>query len=454
MLEKTVQLLDLHPDLSIVYTDITHFGAVDRTFQLPDFDAAEIPHNNQLNYCSLYRYEVWERCGGYRSFRWGYEDWDFWVGCAAAGLRATRIPEPLLLYRVKQSSMYTAALAHDDELRARIVLNHPQLYSPERVDEAQSLLTEHPDPLSPGAPLVSVIIPTHNNRPELLCEALRSVLAQTMQDFEIIVVNDAGVDVSPWVRSVEDLGRIRILQNLQNNGISAARNVGIRASRGKYIAYLDDDGQFYPHHLADLVEAAETSGFALVYSDGFQASHYDSDGYTSIERSHDYPGSFELRDLLACNQLPLNCVLHLRSCIDKVGGFDETLGAYEDWDMWLRLFHNFQYSHVRQATCDYCIQQGLASMTNAKGLALYFAMKIIHRRYLNLSPSRFATRKLQKKALRTLSAELYRRGVTIEPWDKIKFILSRKDVVLRAKGKVKRLLSLLRYGRSSSTVNT
>ena len=128
MLEKTVRMLKLHPDVSIVYTDVTHFGAVDRTLQLPDFSAAKIPHNNQLNYSSLFRYEVWERCGGYRSFRWGYEDWDFWVGCSAAGLRAIRIPESLLLYRVKKTSMYTEALAHDDELRARIVLNHPQLY--------------------------------------------------------------------------------------------------------------------------------------------------------------------------------------------------------------------------------------------------------------------------------------------------------------------------------------
>ena len=279
MLEKTVRLLELHRDVSIVYTDITHFGAVNRTFQCSDFDAAKIPHNNQLNYCSLYRYEVWERCGGYRTFRWGYEDWDFCVGCAAAGLRATRIPEPLLLYRVKKSSMYTEALAHDDELRARIVLNHPQLYPANRVAEAQALLTEHPDTLPPGAPLVSVIIPTRN-RPELLCEALRSVLAQSMQDFEIIVVNDAGVDVRPWVSALGETVQIRVLQNLQNQGISATRNVGIRASRGKYIAYLDDDGQFYPDHLAVLVETAESSGFALLYSDGCQASRYDSDGYT------------------------------------------------------------------------------------------------------------------------------------------------------------------------------
>ena len=184
MLEKTVRLLDSDPGIAIAYTDITHFGAINRTIQAAEFDAKKIPINNQLNCCSLYRREAWECSGGYRSLYWGYEDWDFWVGCAAAGSRATRAPESLLLYRVKDASRDTVAVSHDRELRARIVLNHPELYSPAKVKEARSLLVAHPEPLSPGAPLVSVIVPTHN-RPELLCEALRSILAQTMQDFEI-----------------------------------------------------------------------------------------------------------------------------------------------------------------------------------------------------------------------------------------------------------------------------
>jgi glycosyltransferase involved in cell wall biosynthesis len=301
--------------------------------------------------------------------------------------------------------------------------------------------------------MVSVIIPTHN-RPELLCEALRSVLAQTMQEFEVIVVNDAGVDVRPWVRSVEDSGRFRILQNVQNQGLPAARNIGIRASRGKYIAYLDDDDQFYPHHLAVLVEAAETSGLALVYSDGCQALHYDCDGQTVIERSLVYPGNFELSDLLVSTQFPVNCVLHLRSCIDKVGGFDESLGSHEDWDMWVRLFHNFQYSHVRQTTCEYRIQRDRVSITNNKRLDFYHTMKTIHRRHLCLSPSRAITRKLQKNALRTLSSELYRSGKPVEPWDKLRFMLRREDAALRAKGMVKRMLSLVRHGHSSSMNKT
>jgi glycosyltransferase involved in cell wall biosynthesis len=422
MLEKTVGLLESNPGIAIAYTDLTHFGAVNRTIQAAEFDAAKIPRNNQLNYCSLYRYEVWECCGGYRSFLGGYEDWDFWVGCAAAGLRAVRIPEPLLLYRVKQESMYTAALARDGELRARIVLNHPYLYSPERVAQARSLLAGHPEPSSPGAPLVTVIVPTHN-RPQWLCAALESILAQTMQDFEIIVVNDAGLDVSPWVRAIDESGRIRVLRHPRNRGLAAARNTGIKAARGKYLAYLDDDDLFYPNHLELLVDAAETSGHAVVYSDGCQATYSRRDGKEIAERSLVFSGNFEYRDLLVRNRIPVLCVLHRRSCIDKVGGFDETFATHEDWDMWVRLFHDFPYSHVLQTTCEYRVQQSGGSLTNTKRPDFYRTMKIIHARYKQWAAEHPGTREAQKNQLSELAYELYKSGRPVEPWDKIRHTL-------------------------------
>ena len=258
MLEKTVNLLETDHNIDIAYTDITHFGAVNITIQAAEFDPAKIPINNQLNVCSLYRREAWERCGGYLSSTIGYEDWDFWVSCTAHGSQAKRIPESLFLYRVKETSQYTNALQRDPELRAQIVVNHPELYPAKWVADARSLLVTRPERLSPGAPLVSIIVPTHN-RPRLLCEALKSILGQTMQDFEIIVVNDAGLDITPWVRPLDQSGRIRLLRHPHNRGLAAARNTGLRAARGKYIAYLDDDDLFYPQHLEVLVEEAEAT---------------------------------------------------------------------------------------------------------------------------------------------------------------------------------------------------
>jgi glycosyltransferase involved in cell wall biosynthesis len=429
MLEKTVRLLEADPKIAIAYTDITHFGAVDRTIQAAEFDARKIPVNNQLNCCSLYRREAWERSCGYRSLYWGYEDWDFWVGCAAAGLRAARVPESLLLYRVKESSRDTVAVSRDAELRARIVLNHPELYAPATVVASRRLLAARPEPLPPGAPRVSVIVPTHN-RPELLCDALRSILSQTFQDFEIIVVNDAGIDVDPWVRSLDGTGRIRVLRHPQNRGIAAARNTGIKAARGKYIAYLDDDDLFYPNHLAVLVDVAATSGHPVVCSAGCQANYVERDGRTVVERSVVCSGKFEYRDLLVRNQIPVLCVLHHRSCIDAVGGFDETFATHEDWDMWIRLFHHFPYTHVGQITCEYRVQHKGGSLTNTKRPDFYRTMKVIHRRYDGWAAGFRGTRTAQQKQRAALARELFRSGRPVDSWGRI-CLLFRETVFKR-----------------------
>ena len=422
MLEKTVQLLEANPDIAIAYTDITHFGAVNCTIQAAEFDAAKIPINNQLNCCSLYRYEAWECCGGYNSLVIGYEDWDFWVSCTAHGMRAARIPESLLLYRVKQESLYTSALTRDAELRARIVLNHPTLYSSNVISEAQRRLTSFPEPMLPGAPLITVIVPTYN-RPELLSQALRSVLDQTFQDFEVVVVNDSGIDVGPWVSSFDEPERIRLLTHSHNIGSSAARNTGIRAARGKYIAYLDDDDLYYPHHLESLVEVAEKTGHAVVYSNSCQVDFSDLGGEEFIERSVVYSGDFRFQDLLVSNQVPVLCVLHQRACVDKVGSFDETLSTHEDWDMWIRLFHDFPYSHVKKVTCEYRVQQSGGSISSAMRPDFYRTMKIIYRRYKRWILPASQTRQAQKRQRLALATELYNLGRPVELWGSIRFLL-------------------------------
>jgi glycosyltransferase involved in cell wall biosynthesis/predicted SAM-dependent methyltransferase/tetratricopeptide (TPR) repeat protein len=152
MLAKTVALLETRPDISIAYTDLVHFGAVNGVVRAAEFDFTKLCQNNQLNYCSLYRRELWTAAGGYHAnMLWGYEDWDFWIGCGERGFKAKRIPEPLLLYRVKNSSMYTTAVQHDKELRAQIILNHPGLYSPESIAAAIALIG--PAGLKPEAPV-------------------------------------------------------------------------------------------------------------------------------------------------------------------------------------------------------------------------------------------------------------------------------------------------------------
>jgi glycosyltransferase involved in cell wall biosynthesis len=118
-------------------------------------------------------------------------------------------------------------------------------------------------------PLFSVVIPVYN-RADTLCEALLSVLAQSDPDFEIIVVDD-GSDDEPE-RVVRDLSDSRIsIHRQQNQGGAAARNAGIDRARGEFVAFLDSDDRFLPHHLADMRVLLEgktgVAGYARVIVD-------------------------------------------------------------------------------------------------------------------------------------------------------------------------------------------
>jgi GT2 family glycosyltransferase len=130
-LERTVALLEASPSLAIAYTDHERFGESTATVANPEFSAFLVPATNLLNYCSLFRREVWEAVGGYNpNMKLGYEDWDFWVGAVERGYRGARIPEPLLRYRIRSGSMITTAVQHDADLRRQMRANHPRLYRP------------------------------------------------------------------------------------------------------------------------------------------------------------------------------------------------------------------------------------------------------------------------------------------------------------------------------------
>ncbi len=106
-------------------------------------------------------------------------------------------------------------------------------------------------------PDVSVIIPIYD-RSEFLCTAIASVLAQTLQDFEIIVVDDASADDTQEVVGNLDDGRIRYIRHEINKGVAATRNTGVLNSKGKYIAFLDDDDEWFPEKLKKQFDLLET----------------------------------------------------------------------------------------------------------------------------------------------------------------------------------------------------
>jgi GT2 family glycosyltransferase/glycosyltransferase involved in cell wall biosynthesis len=200
------------------------------------------------------------------------------------------------------------------------------------------------------APLVSVVVPTHN-RPGPLRRALESIAAQTLAGVEAVVVNDGGADVAAVVASVPGLDATYIAHE-RSRERSAARNTAIAAARGRWIAYLDDDDVFLPHHLETLVGAAEAAGARVAYSNARREIVRVVDGEPAVVAS-DVPYSVDFdRDRLAYeNYIPILSMLHERACLDDVGGgFDESLSALEDWELFLRLSQRFDFVHVPVVT--------------------------------------------------------------------------------------------------------
>ena len=330
------------------------------------FDLAMLARCNFVGSASLFRRSAWEDAGGYDASV-GYEDWDFWVGCAAAGHLFLHVPDALWFHRNHDGASVFAQHTRDDaRIKARIVLKRPQLYTEGQLAWARGVLDGDPGWTSLAAPVgivptvngvpqrhegpaVSVIVPTHN-RPEQLRETLESIAAQTFRDFEVLVVNDAGTDVRDVVESFADRMAVTYLAHEQNRQLAASRNTGIRAARGRYIAYLDDDDVFYPNHLETLVGALAATGARVAYADAVRA-RVGADG--TVARDVPYSFDFSRDRFLFANYIPVNCIVHERSCLDEVGLFDEELATpLEDWELWIRLSQATDFVHVPQVTCE------------------------------------------------------------------------------------------------------
>lgn len=259
----------------------------------------------------------------------------------------------------------------------------------------------------PDSPLVSVIIPTFNRPDQLLC-AIKSVLEQTFTAFEAVVVNDCGIDVSKLLKTLGD-HRIVHLRHEKNMGLAATRNTGIRAARGKYIAYLDDDDEYYPDHLQTLVDTLNRSQFKVAYTDGDKCIFEEHDGKFILKQKFvAHSAEFDSLKILVQNYIPVLCMMHEKSCLDTIGFFDETMNVHEDWDLWARLSRHFLFTHVKKTTCSYkIITNAQKNLTTSKRLDFVRTMQKIYRKHSNTTKNFQQLTDIQKKCLINLTRSLY-----------------------------------------------
>ena len=211
---------------------------------------------------------------------------------------------------------------------------------------------------------ISVIVPTFN-RPELLARAVSSLAAQQLERdrFEVLVVNDCGLEPREAVEAFADRLDVRLLSTPENSGLAAARNVGIAEACGRYVSFLDDDDTFYPEHLATLLDAAdEHGGETIVYSDAVKLVESD-EGEPLLRQMILAPATFSYDRLLLNNYIHAMSPLVPRAALEAVGGFDAELRALEDWELWLRLGARYAFHHVLRVTVDYRVRTGAINNT-------------------------------------------------------------------------------------------
>ncbi|MFH1854330.1 MAG: glycosyltransferase family A protein [Candidatus Omnitrophota bacterium] len=180
--------------------------------------------------------------------------------------------------------------------------------------------------------MVSIVIPTLN-RPNLLKKAIESVLSQTYQDFELIVIDDGSVD--DIAKAISDLGRNIVYIRQENKGPAAARNAGIKKSTRPFIAFLDSDDWWDKDKLAVQVKAMRGNPDYLV-------SHTDEIWYKNgsllnQKKKHKKYHGYIFDKCLPLCVVSMSTVMIRAGLFDKTGLFDEGLPCCEDYDFWLRV---------------------------------------------------------------------------------------------------------------------
>ncbi len=190
---------------------------------------------------------------------------------------------------------------------------------------------------------ISVIIPTHN-RASILARALDSVLAQTLQPREIIVVDDGSEDDTTTLLA-RDYPACRYLHQ-PNRGVSSARNLGIANAKGDWIALLDSDDAWLPEKLALQAKALdENPGLRICHTEEIWIRN--GIRVNPMRKHTKQGGRIFQRCLPLCVISPSSVVLH-QSLFAEYGDFDTSLPACEDYDLWLRLCAHEEVLFIEQ----------------------------------------------------------------------------------------------------------
>ncbi len=206
-------------------------------------------------------------------------------------------------------------------------------------------------------PKVSIIIPAYNVQGYIL-DTIRSVVAQTFSDFEVLIINDGSTDRTAEVVAefIQRDSRFKLLHK-QNGGLSSARNFGIHQAKGEYIALLDGDDTYFPDKLKTHVEMLDRNpGVGVVYSASQAIRENGTSTWLKLSGKPLYADA--LKSLLCKNFVGHGSNgIFRKELIAEIGDFDETLKSVEDLDFWLRVAGTrWRFYRVPSVQCGYRVR--------------------------------------------------------------------------------------------------
>ncbi len=227
--------------------------------------------------------------------------------------------------------------------------------------------------------LVSVVIPSYNRRDRIL-SSVRSVLEQSYEKLELIVVDDASTDGTMELFKNWPDPRLRYFRYEENRGACYARNYGAERSRGEFIAFQDSDDVWHPDKLEKQLEHLLTQGADLSFCGMNRIAQNGSSFYYPV---HPFRPERGLEEMLAENRAATQTMLMRREVWETLG-FDESFRRYQDWDFSIRAAESFRLAYLPQALVDSAVGEDSisASVNSYPALCrLYSKHRELYRRY-------------------------------------------------------------------------
>lgn len=240
--------------------------------------------------------------------------------------------------------------------------------------------------------LVSVIIPTYN-RENIIKDAINTVLAQTYQNFEIIIIDDGTDNTGDIVKSFKD-ERIKYIYEEKRGNPSIARNIGIKDAKGKYIAFLDSDDLWHPEKLEKQVNILDQNhdiGFVTNWNlyKTFENEEIKVKKYQAKTQKENIQYILTSPDKVYAGTSTL---MIRKECFEKSGLFDGEIIFCEDWDLYFRISVLYNIYNIEEILTYYRVHKGAASSTND--------VKKFRESYLKFLDKAFENKNLQSEMLK------------------------------------------------------